>query len=152
MILGVLIAAGLFAYQTSVPVQSGPPSPMGTSLTEQVPEPEILKARLEAEVPDSLWAPRAEERLRAAYRDLHVDLESLTCGSTLCEAAGSMSRPMVEQDLAIPAMAARLGSVDGEGANALKLVRSNADLVRSNAEPDSGQDRFTFTAYWARVD
>ena len=151
MILGVLIAAGLLAYQSSFAVQAVPPS-QTRSLAEQVPEPEILQARLQAEIPDTLWASRAEDRLRAAYRGVHIDLEALSCGSTLCEVVGSMSRPMAEQTLTIPSMAARLGSPDGEGGNALKLLRSNADLVRSNAEPASEQDQFAFTDYWQRID
>ena len=144
MILGVLIAAGVLAYQTGAPVQAVPPS--------QAPEADVLKARLQSEVPDTSWAPRAGESLRAAYRDIHVDLETLTCGSSLCEVVGSMSRSMVEQPLIIPSMAERLGSADGEGASALMLVRSDTEMVRSNAEPISEEDRFTMTAYWRRVD
>lgn len=151
VILGILIAAGLLAYQISFPVQAVPPS-QTRSLAEQVPELEGLQARFQTESPDTLWASRAEDRLRAAYRGIHIDIKALNCGSTLCEAVGSMSRPIAEQTLAIPSMAARLGSPDGEGGNALKLLRSEANLVRSNAEPASEQDQFGFTAYWQRID
>ena len=141
MILGVLIAAGMLAYQTNTPLLHG--SSAFDNLVVLSPDAGVLRANLQAEVRDERWASRAETRLRANFQEINAEVRTVKCGETLCEAVGTIARPET-----VPALGAvRLESRDGEQASALQLVRTDA-----SAGSGSEQDRFVVTSYWRRTD
>jgi DNA-binding CsgD family transcriptional regulator len=105
MFASLIVAVGAAALWTQIPApqQSAIVDPLIGTIPSSDNGPDRLYARLRAEQRDPSWAPRAEQVLRTRLSQVPYvgsprNMLRVTCGSSICEAAGIIGAPTSKND------------------------------------------------------
>jgi DNA-binding CsgD family transcriptional regulator len=156
--IGLLVlAAGAIALMSAPPTVESAIDPLIGAPLQRGPQPAELHAKVRAELRDP-WAVRTEQQIEGRLMSLPLvgkdgNVLRITCGSTICEIAGTLIAPSkaeqqdpksqfsrIVNDLQVPPLTDDLEK--------LGLRNENGNFIRGEGKPE----RLVFLLYYSRVD
>jgi len=153
----LVAAAGAAALMSQAQPRDNAVDPLIGAPIVTAPDPAALHAKVRSEPRDPVWAPRMEAAIRERVMQIPVlgkngNILRVTCASSLCEIAGTMTWPSSRPKLYDPKLP------QNEAQSALQDAPFRNDLAKLGLKEEAGTfisgkapDTSAFLLYWSRV-